>query len=79
MKKLVRGSSSPAELLATVIACGAVISAVSVLVFFLNSYFCEKRWRLAGLSAEYYWQVGCMVKLANGKIVPATTVRNLEQ
>lgn len=54
-----------------------VIVCIFVLVFIAPYYFCPQQWAKSGLSAEYYFGTGCMVKRKDGTIVPAKAIRDV--
>lgn len=42
-----------------------------------NAIGCHGRWELSGLRAEYRLASGCMVKLADGRVLPEGSLREM--
>lgn len=40
-------------------------------------YFCPQRWAHSGLSAEFFFGSGCMVKRKDGTMVPEKAIRDV--
>lgn len=69
-----------AQLLSLLIVVAAVIAfVVWVLVWFLPSWGCERKWRDSGMDHRYIAFTSCQVETKPGKWVNDTYIRTLEE
>lgn len=54
-----------------------LIAAMLAFAFVSPFYFCPQRWAHSGLSAEYFFGSGCMVKRKDGTMVPEKAIRDV--
>jgi hypothetical protein len=62
-----------------IVVAAAIVLATWVLVWFLPSWGCERKWRDSGMGHRYVAFTGCQVETKPGKWVNDTYIRTLEE